>query len=410
MEVDGIFREIEMPLVSVLADMERTGVAVEPAELKLMSQSLSLRLDELRKQIMEAAGQEFNPNSPQQLGQILFEKLKLPQLKKTKKKTGYSTDAGVLEELRPLHPLPGLLLDHRTLTKLKSTYVDALVGLINPETGRIHTSYNQTITATGRLSSSEPNLQNIPIRSQEGRQVRRAFVAEDGFVLVSADYSQIELRLLAHYAQDPALLQAFKDDEDIHTRTAAEVFDVSPQLVSQEMRRQAKVINFSLIYGKTAYGLAQDLRIPTRTASQFIKTYFDRYTGVKRFWEETISRARELGYVKTLYGRKRFLPDLKNTNQIKRRMAERIAVNTPLQGSAADLIKLAMVKLFWVLSDEGLEARLILQVHDELVLEVRSEQAREAADLVKTIMEGVGELSVPLKVDVGLGPNWDEAH
>jgi len=408
--LNGVFDEIEMPLIPVLIKMEQTGVRVDRGQLSRMSDDLSRRLEALSERIIEAAGFDFNPNSPQQLGQVLFEKLNLPQGKKTKKKTGYSTDAEVLEKLRPLHPLPGLVLDHRSLTKLKSTYVDALAGLIHPQTGRIHTHYNQTITATGRLSSSEPNLQNIPVRSEEGRLIRRAFVAPEGFLFVSADYSQIELRLLAHYAKDPALIEAFNRDEDIHTRTAAEIFAVMPGMVDAELRRQAKAINFGLIYGKTAYGLAQDLNISTGQAAKFIKAYFDRYTGVKRFQEETISQARKQGYVTTLWGRRRYLPDLVSSHQMKRKMAERMAINTPLQGSAADLIKRAMIALDQAIEERGLEARLILQVHDELIVEVRAEEAEEAGALVKEAMEGAARLTVPLKVEVGQGSNWDEAH
>ncbi|MBW2618856.1 MAG: DNA polymerase I, partial [Deltaproteobacteria bacterium] len=408
--LNGVFDEIEMPLIPVLSKMEKAGVRVDQGQLSRMSDDLSRRLEVLSERIIEAAGFNFNPNSPQQLGQVLFEKLNLPQGKKTKKKTGYSTDAEVLEALRPLHPLPGLVLDHRSLTKLKSTYVDALAGLIHPQTGRIHTHYNQTITATGRLSSSEPNLQNIPVRSEEGRLIRRAFVAPEGFLFVSADYSQIELRLLAHYAKDPALIEAFNRDEDIHTRTAAEIFGVMPGMVDAELRRQAKAINFGLIYGKTAYGLAKDLNISTGQAAKFIKAYFDRYTGVKRFQEETISQARKQGYVTTLWGRRRYLPELTSSNQMKRKMAERMAINMPLQGSAADLIKIAMIALDQAIKERGLEARLILQVHDELIVEVRAEEAEEAVALVRSAMEGAARLNVPLKVGVGQGANWDEAH
>ncbi len=407
-EVAGVFNEIEMPLVPVLAEMEAAGVAVDPVVLDRLSRDLGRRLEKLHQEIIEAAGEEFNPLSPQQLGVILFEKLGLPRAKKTK--TGYSTNVDVLEGLRDAHPLPGLILDFRQLTKLKSTYVDALAGLIHPETGRIHTTFNQTVTATGRLSSSEPNLQNIPIRTAEGRSIRRAFVAEEGALLLSADYSQIELRFLAHYCQDPALVSAFVNGEDIHTQTAAKVFDVMPGFVDDEMRRQAKVINFGLIYGQTPYGLSQELKISTAEAAKFIEAYFRRFAKVKSFLDQVIEKARSQGYVTTLWGRKRFIPDLKSKNAMKRRFAERMAVNTVFQGSAADLIKIAMIKAAAALKEANLPARMILQVHDELVLEVEKSAAEECAALITEVMENAAQLKVPLEVGVGLGANWDEAH
>jgi len=409
-QLDEVFRTIETPLVPVLAGMEWAGVGVDLEELARISADLAGRLEELARQIEDAAGEEFNPNSPQQLGRILFDKLQLPTARKTKKKTGYSTSVEVLEDLRHLHPLPGLILDHRQLVKLKSTYVDALAGLVNPETGRIHTTFNQTVTATGRLSSSDPNLQNIPIRSPEGRLIRRAFVARPGRRLLSADYSQIELRILAHYSGDEALVEAFRRGEDIHTQTAAQVFGVHPGLVDAELRRQAKVINFGLIYGMTAYGLSQGLRVTPGEADKFIKAYFKRFSGVKRFWDQAIAAARRQGYVTTLWGRRRYLPDLKNPNQTKRNLSERMAINTMFQGSAADLIKLAMIKLQEALTRQGLAARMILQVHDELVLEVEDGAVEEASRLVREVMETAAELKVPLKVGLAHGANWDEAH
>jgi len=342
------------------------------------------------------------------LGTLLFDKLGLPVIKKTK--TGYSTDMEVLSALAPLHPLPAEILRYRGLAKLKNTYVDALPCLVNPQTGRIHTSYNQTGTVTGRLSSSEPNLQNIPVRTEEGRAIRRAFVAAPGYHLLSADYSQIELRILAHYSQDEVLMAAFRHGEDIHLRTAGEVFGVQPNAVTAEMRRQAKTINFGIIYGMSPFGLARELGIPQAAARAFIQRYFERYPGVCAYIEQMPLRAREQGFVTTLFQRKRFLPHISSRNRNLRQFAERAAINTPIQGSAADMMKLAMIHIDSALEERGLPARMIMQVHDELVFEVERDAVAEVANLVRERMESVGRLEVPLVVSEGHGPNWNEAH
>ncbi|MBE9529728.1 MAG: DNA polymerase I, partial [Proteobacteria bacterium] len=356
------------------------------------------------------AGEEFNIRSSQQLGHILFKKLKLPVQKKTAKKTGYSTDVNVLTALADKHELPELILKHRALSKLKSTYTDALLDLVHPETGRIHTSYNQTVTATGRLSSSDPNLQNIPIRTDQGMEIRRAFIPRQGWTLVSADYSQIELRILAHYADDEILIKAFKDDEDIHTRTATEVFQVFPSFITPELRRQAKVINFGIVYGMSPYGLSKELNISRKMAKTYIDNYFARYNGVKRFVDQTISSARETGKTSTLLGRIRYLPDINSANKTVREFAERTAINTPIQGTAADLIKLAMIHVDAAFSERNLNAAMLLSVHDEIVFEVPPEELETAKKLVKEIMEGIWDLKAPLKVNITSGGNWAEAH
>jgi DNA polymerase-1 len=356
------------------------------------------------------AGEEFNINSSQQLGHILFDKLKLPVVKKTKKKTGYSTDVDVLTRLAEEHEMPALVLKHRTLSKLKSTYADALIDLVNPETGRIHTSYNQTVTATGRLSSSDPNLQNIQIRTDEGMEIRRAFVPRKGWHLVSADYSQVELRILAHYSDDKILIEAFLNDEDIHTRTASEVFQISPSLITAELRRQAKAINFGIIYGMSAFGLSKQLGLSHQMAQTYIDNYFTRYKGVKGFIDQTLLEARRLKQTSTLLGRIRLLTDIDNSNINVRQAAERTAINTPIQGSAADLIKLAMINIDSALRDRKLKSAMLLSVHDELVFEVPPEELDTLAPLVKRIMENIWDLKVPLEVNVAVGNNWAEAH
>jgi len=346
-----LLKKVEMPLMPVLMKMEMTGVCVDKKKLRDLSASFESQLKRLESRIYSIAGEEFNIRSSQQLGHILFEKLKLPVQKKTRKKTAYSTDVNVLTALADKHELPELILRHRTLAKLKSTYTDALLDLVHPETERIHTSYNQTVTATGRLSSSDPNLQNIPIRTDQGMEIRRAFIPRDGWTLVSADYSQIELRILAHYADDEILIKAFKDDEDIHTRTATEVFQVFPSFITPELRRQAKVINFGIVYGMSPYGLSRELDISRKMAKTYIDNYFARYNGVKRFVDQTISSARDARKTSTLLGRIRHLPDINSTNKTVREFAERTAINTPIQGTAADLIKLAMIKVDAAFSD-----------------------------------------------------------
>jgi DNA polymerase-1 len=403
-----LFRDIEMPLIRVLARMEMKGVKIDVKQLEDIDRDFSARLEEIVEKIYDLAGESFNINSPQQLGQILFDKLALPMGKKTK--TGYSTSMEVLSALAPYHLLPREVLNYRSLTKLKNTYVDTLPRMVNRETGRIHTSYNQTGTVTGRLSSSEPNLQNIPVRTEEGRKIRRAFVADPGHLLISADYSQIELRILAHYSEDEALIDAFHRGEDIHLRTAAEIFEVEPHEVTAEMRRQAKTINFGIIYGMSAFRLAKDLGIPQKKGRQIIERYFDRYGGVRSYMEETPKLGREQGFVTTLLNRKRFLPDLKSRNRNVKQFAERTAINTPIQGSAADIIKMAMIRIDSELERNALPARMIMQVHDELVFEVEASSAQDVATLVQHEMESVASLAVPLVVEVGIGANWDEAH
>jgi DNA polymerase-1 len=403
-----LFNDIELPLVKVLARMEIKGVKVDVERLNLLAKNFSERLEVSAEKIYHMAGEPFNINSPQQLGRILFDKLGLPMGKKTK--TGYSTSMEVLSSLSPHHPLPGEVLNYRSLMKMRNTYVDALPRMVNPNTGRIHTSYNQTATVTGRLSSSEPNLQNIPVRTEEGREIRRAFVADSGNLLISADYSQIELRILAHYSGDEALREAFSKGEDIHLRTAAEIFGVQPDAVTAEMRRHAKAINFGIIYGMSSFRLAKDLGIPQKTGHEIIERYFERYQGVRSYVEQMPQTGREQGFVATLFNRKRFLPDLNSRNRNIRQFAERTAINTPIQGSAADIIKLAMIRIDSELERRSLPARMIMQVHDELVFEVEVGEAQEAASLVQYEMESVASLAVPLVVEAGIGANWDEAH
>ncbi len=405
-----LYNNVELPLVPVLMNMEMTGVCVDKQKLMDLSKSFEHQIEQLEITIYSIAGEEFNIRSSQQLGYILFEKLKLPVQKKTKKKTGYSTDVNVLTALADKHELPEIILRHRTLAKLKSTYTDALLDLVHPETGRIHTSYNQTVTATGRLSSSDPNLQNIPIRTDEGMEIRKAFVPRKDWTLVSADYSQIELRILAHYAADDILIEAFKNDEDIHTRTATEVFQVFPSFVTSELRRQAKVINFGIVYGMSPYGLSKELGISRKMAKIYIDNYFDRYKGVKRFVDQTVSDARKTQKTSTLLGRIRLLPDINSSNKVVREFAERTAINTPVQGTAADLIKLAMIRVDAAFREGGLNSTMLLSVHDEIVFEVPPEELASVKVLVKEIMEGIWNLKVPLKVNLASGNNWAKAH
>lgn len=400
----GLFTDLEMPLVEVLAAMEMNGVKIDAELLGRMSIEIDEKMRSLTTRIHALAGREFNINSPKQLAEILFEELKLPTVKKTK--TGYSTDVEVLEVLASRHDLPAAILEFRSLSKLKSTYVDVLPVMINPETGRVHTSFNQTVTATGRLSSSEPNLQNIPIRTELGRRIREAFIAEPGCVLLSADYSQIELRILAHLAQDPILIDSFQRDEDIHTRTASEVFGVFPQMVTPDMRRQAKVVNFGILYGMSPHGLSQDLGIPQREAKRYIDSYFARYPRVKGFLDGILAQGREKGYVTTLMGRKRYVPELLASNAVARQAGERTAINTPIQGTAADIIKAAMIIIHRRIIRERLRSRMIIQVHDELVFEVPSDELETMKVLVREEMEGVVRLAVPVKVDLEVGLNW----
>ncbi|RJQ82209.1 MAG: DNA polymerase I [Desulfobacteraceae bacterium] len=405
-----LFEEVEMPLVPVLMEMEMTGVRLDRERLHELSKSLLHQMLRLEDEICSLAGEKFNLQSSQQLGRILFEKLKLPCSKKTKKKTGYSTDVEVLTQLAEQHELPALLLRHRSLTKLKSTYVDALLDQVDPATGRIHTFFNQTITATGRLSSSDPNLQNIPIRTEEGREIRKAFIARPGWYLLSADYSQIELRILAHYSDDPILIESFVRNEDIHTRTASEVFQTSREQAPDELRRQAKVINFGIIYGMSAYGLSRELGISPKMAQTYIDQYFQRYRGVREYMERTLAQARETQRVGTLLGRLRLLPDINSSNATVRQFAERTAINTPIQGSAADLIKVAMLRTANALKERRLKSAMLLSVHDEIVFEVPEDELPAIQALVPEIMENVWDLKVPLKVNAAWGSNWAEAH
>jgi DNA polymerase-1 len=404
--VTSVYRDIELPLVPVLADMERCGIAVDVDALTALSTELGARLVEEEKNCHTLAGMEFNVASTQQLAEVLFEKLGLKGGKRTK--TGWSTDADTLDKLREEHPLPGAILAWRELSKLKGTYVDALPPAVHPKTGRIHTNFRQAVAATGRLSSNDPNLQNIPVRSDEGRRIRRCFVAAPGHVFLSADYSQVELRVLAHYCKEGPLVESFRNDEDIHRRTASEIFGVMPALVSPEMRRAAKAINFGIVYGMGAFRLANDLRIPRNEAQSYIDGYFARYPQVRAYMDGAIARAREKGFAETLFGRRRPNQGLDAKNPMDRSAAERISINTPIQGTAADLIKLAMVRVHADLVGTG--ARLLLQVHDELVIEVPETDVAALAARVKATMEGAASLCVPLKVDTGWARTWDAAH
>ena len=408
--LEKLFKEVEMPLVPVLVKMEMTGICVDEKRLGELSKSFADQLEELENRIYSIAGEKFNIKSSQQMGRILFEKLKLPVQKKTKKKTGYSTDVDVLTTLAAKHELPEIILRHRTLAKLKSTYTDALLDLVHPETLRIHTSYNQTVTATGRLSSSSPNLQNIPVRSDEGREIRKAFIPRKGWSLVAADYSQIELRILAHYSEDQILIKAFTEDEDIHTRTATEVFQVFPSFITSELRQQAKVINFGIVYGMSPFGLAKELNISQKMAKTYIKNYFTRYHGVKQFIDRAIENAKKTKKTTTLLGRTRFLPDINSSNNNVRGFAERTAINTPIQGTAADLIKVAMINVDSALKKRGLKTAMLLSVHDEIVFEAPEDELGIVNKLVKEIMESVWQLKVPLKVNIESGKNWAQAH
>ena len=408
--LESLMNTIELPLVPVLARMEMTGIRVDEEKLRRLSAALSEELEHIAEDIFSLAGETFNIQSSKQLGQILFEKLELPVMKKTKKKTGYSTDVEVLTALADQHDLPALILRHRSLAKLKSTYTDALLELVNPETGRIHTSFNQTVAATGRLSSSDPNLQNIPIRTEEGRRIREAFVPRDDWQLVSADYSQIELRVLAHCSDDEILIRAFAEDEDIHARTASEVFQLLPGMVTDDLRRQAKVINFGIIYGMSPFGLSKALGISQKMAKTYIDNYFQRYRGVRSFIENTIAEARETQKTSTLLGRIRLLPEINSSNRNIRQFAERTAVNTPIQGTAADLIKLAMIRVDRAFLDKGMAAAMLLSVHDEIVFEAPPEELDDAMATVREIMETVWDLRVPLRVNMGVGSNWALIH
>ncbi len=404
-----VYEELEVPLIPVLSRMERNGVRVDCEMLERQSGELAERMREVEDRAHAAAGGPFNLGSPKQIQEILFERLELPVRARTPKGQPSTTEA-VLQDLALEHPLPALILEHRALAKLKSTYTDALPGRVDPATGRVHTSYHQAVASTGRLSSSDPNLQNIPVRTAEGRRIRQAFVAEPGHLLVAADYSQIELRIMAHLSGDEGLLEAFRAGADVHRTTAAEVFATAPEAVTEEQRRRAKAINFGLIYGMSAFGLARQLGVPQNEAQAYIERYFARYPGVKRYMDETRAVAHRRGWVETVFGRRLHLPDINARQAQRRQYAERTAINAPMQGSAADIIKRAMIDCDAWLGEAGGGARMIMQVHDELVFEVAAERAAALAERVRAIMVGAAELRVPLVVDVGIGASWDEAH
>ncbi len=405
-----VYRDIEMPLVPVLSRMERKGVLIDAQVLAVQSQEITQRLAEIEKETFALAGQEFNLSSPKQLQEILFDKLQLPVIKKTPKGAP-STNEEVLEELAHSHELPRLILEHRGLAKLKSTYTDKLPLMVNSKTKRVHTSYHQAVTATGRLSSRDPNLQNIPVRNEEGRRIRQAFIAREGFKIVAADYSQIELRIMAHLSQDKGLLDAFAQGKDIHRATASEVFGIPLEEVTSEQRRSAKAINFGLIYGMSAFGLSQQIGVERREAQRYMDLYFERYPGVLDYMERTRKQASEQGYVETLDGRRLYLPEINSKNAIRRKASEREAINAPMQGTAADIIKKAMIAVDnWICNQCPADVHMIMQVHDELVFEVRESYLENANTMIHKLMESSMELAIPLKVEVGVGNNWDEAH
>ena len=403
----ALYEELELPLAPVLAQMELSGITPDMELLAQLNEDMTARIAQLEKQAMEQAGEEFNLKSPKQLGVILFERLQLPVIKKTK--TGYSTDAKVLEALEGKHPLIATILEHRKLAKLQSTYLDGLKPLVNAKTGRIHTHFQQTVTVTGRLSSTDPNLQNIPTRTEEGKQIRRIFVPGAGYdYLMSCDYSQVELRILACIAHDELLLDAFRHGQDIHARTAAEVFGVPLAEVTHEMRSRAKAVNFGIVYGISDFGLAKQLDVGRKEAAGYIESYFARYTGVKKYMEDIVAKAREQGYVSTLMGRRRYLPDIRHSNFNLRSFAERTAINTPIQGTAADIMKKAMIDVERALEQAGCKSRILLQVHDELVMEVTEDEREHVAELVRATMQAAASLEIPLLADVNFGKNWAE--
>jgi DNA polymerase-1 len=404
----NLYTHIELPLVTVLLQMELHGVALDGDFLKRLGEQLSEQLQALEKEIYASLGHVFNINSPKQLGEILFGELKLPSGKKTK--TGYSVSADVLEGLRGHHPMVDYLLEYRQLAKLKSTYVDGLLALMNPVTGRVHTSFNQTIASSGRLSSSNPNLQNIPVRTEVGRQIRRAFIADPSYTLLTADYSQFELRILAHITHEPRLVEAFTSGEDIHTITAASLFTVPLEEVTKDQRRLAKTVVYAVLYGQSAFGLAQITGMSNSEAGEFIKRYHETFPRIKDYVDSTLNQARRQGYVNTLYGRKRFFPDMQMLSHSERQALEREAINMPIQGGNADLIKIAMLRIQHKLNEKNLKTRMILQVHDELVFEVPVEELDLIKYYVKELMEGVAKLDVPIKVEMKVGRNWFEAE
>jgi DNA polymerase-1 len=408
-KLQSVFNDIEMPVLDVLTRMELNGVLIDATKLRQQSVELSHRIADIERQAYALAGREFNLASPKQLGQIFFEEMKLPVIAKTP--TGQpSTNEEVLEELALNYPLPKLVLEHRGFSKLKSTYTDKLPELVDKKTGRVHTSFNQTGAATGRLSSTDPNMQNIPIRTQEGRKIRQAFIAPRDHVIMAADYSQIELRIMAHLSNDPGLLNAFANGMDVHRATAAEIFEVSPDAVTSDQRRHAKAINFGLIYGMSAFGLARQIDVSREAAQLYMNRYFARYPGVETFMSDIKKFAHEHGYVETLFGRRLYLPEIRASNQARRKGAERVAINAPMQGTAADIVKRAMIAVDHWLISEKIPAKLLLQVHDELVLEVHESVVDTVKEKLEVLMSGAVELKVPLLVEVGVGQNWDEAH
>ncbi len=406
--LESLYFDMEMPLIYVLADIEEAGIKIDVDKLNNLSKELARDIDSIQRRIYFLSGEEFNINSPKQLARVLFHSLGMKPGKKTK--TGFSTEVSVLEELALTHELPREILNWRSLSKLKSTYVDVLPALINPKTGRVHTSFNQAATSTGRLSSSDPNLQNIPIKGEWGRRIREAFIAEKGNVLISADYSQIELRILAHLSNDEVLIDAFRSGIDVHTKTASEIFGVPTDKVTPEMRRNAKTVNFGVIYGISPYGLSETLSISKDEAKSYIEKYFERHSGVKRYMEGVLSDVKEKGYATTLYGRQRLIPELRNQNTNIKSLGERLAINTPIQGTAADIIKAAMLKIADDLKKESLNTKMILQVHDELLFETPHAEVSRAKEIIQKGMEEVIKLEAPLKVDIGYGINWAEAH
>lgn len=406
--LDWSYRNIEMPLIDVLIDMEMAGFMIDVEILRVMSKEIERELESIQRRIYFLAGEEFNINSPKQLSRVLFQSLGLKPGKRTK--TGFSTELSVLEELAEFHELPGEILNFRSLSKLKSTYTDVLPYLVNPVTGRVHTTFNQTITATGRLSSSEPNLQNIPVRGEWGKRIREAFIAGPNNLLLSADYSQIELRILAHLSQDRSLINAFLSNTDIHASTASELFNMNLENITQDMRRVAKTVNFGVVYGISPFGLSHALNISREEAKRYIESYFERHKGVRDYIGKVLKEASEHGFVMTMFGRKRPIPELKSKNLSMRQLGERLAINSPIQGTAADIIKIAMINIWRVIRQKGLKTRMILQVHDELVFEVPEDEIGVVTKIVKDEMEGVIDLAVPLKIEMGIGKNWAEAH
>ena len=405
-----LLNDIEFPLIQVLADMEMSGVRIDEAALKAYSVSLTERLDNIERECLELAGKDFNVSSPAQVGEVLFEHLKIDAKAKKTARGQYSTTEEVLEKLRDRHPIVGKILEYRKIKKLLSTYVNALPDLINPKTGRIHTTYNQTVTATGRLSSTNPNLQNIPIRNEEGREIRKAFIPADGNVFFSADYSQIELRLVANMSEDESMVEAFLAGNDIHRATAAKIFHEKLEDVTEDQRRKAKTANFGMIYGISAFGLSERLKISRAEAKSIIEGYFAMFPGVRKYMDECVEKTKSTGYVTTLFGRRRLLPDINSRNAVVRGYAERNAINAPIQGTAADVIKIAMINIYKKFKEEGIRSKMILQVHDELNFDVLPEELEKVETIVKSEMESAAKFRVPLVADCGKGDNWLEAH